>query len=163
MIGHLEYEVIMLRATKRDYQTLPNTGSLPYADPRRVHRNALFESFLVHARLLDEFLNKTPESGVDDDVWASHYVAGWVGRSPLHEIRFDDWAYSTRQAVNKNLMHLSSVRLQEPQPWLLLRIESGLRAHLQAFVAHPDNRFRAHLDGLHRLLEGQTLAEDAGE
>lgn len=41
------------------------------ADPRRIARTAFFETVLLHARVLHDFLAGPP---VDDDVWAGHYI-----------------------------------------------------------------------------------------
>ena len=62
-------------------------------------RNVFLESFLVHARVVDEFLRSTPNR---DDITAEHYLPSWTGRSILTDVE--------RLAIDKQVAHLTAAR-----------------------------------------------------
>ena len=115
---HVCYEVEMLIGTSR----------MLSPQPRSVADNAMLESFLVHARLLDDFLTlKVPKPGskFEDDVVAGHYIMKWTPRTILTE--------ADRDLVNKFVAHLTSGRMtKEPVPVLALRAKvlSGFQRFL---------------------------------
>jgi hypothetical protein len=83
MIDHLEHEVVqfygaLAEFTERDH---PDILKLPRDHPERIRRNTAFEGFLLHARLLDDFLGTEPREG-SDDFWAGHIIANWVAPIP---------------------------------------------------------------------------------
>jgi|GEM_PF-2059992 len=62
-------------------------------------RNVFLESFLLHARVVDEFLRSTPKR---DDVAAFHYLSAWTGGPML--------SAAERTAIDKQLAHLTASR-----------------------------------------------------
>lgn len=77
MAEHVAYEVNMLVETAR--RLTP-----PLADTVTI--NAYVESFLIHARSLDNFLRPIPtgrQSPRKGDVFAQHFYAKWIGRGSL--------------------------------------------------------------------------------
>lgn len=92
---HLLYEVWMLRETAQWLIAAPPEAPL-------VARNACLESFGIHARAIGGFLsNKVTHR---DDVVAKHYSGGWPGEDP---------APGFAKTVNKQVAHLTSVRLEK--------------------------------------------------
>jgi hypothetical protein len=93
---HLPYEIDMLRAT---YQLLVATSP-----PAEVIKNALIESFCVHARsLLDFFENRANKS---DDYAAQNFTSGFSVRINTSI----DPLYTLRQKLNKQIFHLTGGR-----------------------------------------------------
>lgn len=117
-VEHVCYEVDMLIGTS--CMVSPHPGS--------VADNAMLESFLVHARLLDDFLTRKvpkPGSKFEDDVVARHYIPKWTPRTVLTE--------ADRDLVNKFVAHLTSGRMtKQPVPVLALRakVVSGFQRFL---------------------------------
>lgn len=109
---HLSYEVWMLDETAALLINMPAEASL-------VARNALLESFGIHARALGAFLaNKGRRK---DDVLAKDYSPGWVG---------DDPNPGLTETVNKQVALLTKVRLGKPpiNPWdVRERVVAGFR------------------------------------
>lgn len=91
---HIFYEIEMLFRTHECYSAASVFLSVVIA-------NALYESFMMHARLLDSFLRS---SGRDDDVKASDYIKG---RSLTNES--PPW----RRDANKHVAHLSWERIPQ--------------------------------------------------
>src|SRR5659263_136980 len=96
MAEHVAYEVNMLVETAR--RLTP-----PLADT--VTNNAHLESFLIHARSLDNFLRPIPKNPQQDDVFAQHFYAKWIGKGSLPDGLRDD--------VNKRVAHLTDTRVGE--------------------------------------------------
>jgi hypothetical protein len=145
MVKHLHYEVSMLRGGLAEFQARDVDGVMDRdrADPRRIARTAFFETVLLHARVLHDFLAGPP---VDDDVWAGHYVEDWEPLKPLDR--------ELRKAINKQLMHFSGKRLQQRR-FPMAAIADTIRDGVRAFVQHDDNKNRADLDGVRELLDRQ--------
>jgi hypothetical protein len=87
---------------------------LDRADPKRTACMAFFESALLHARVLHEFLAEPPKR--EDDVWAGHYVPGWTpcngGKGPLGRVGAGR-GRDVRASIHKQLAHMSSERLKQ--------------------------------------------------
>ena len=92
---HLLYEVWMLGETARWLIAAPPEAPL-------VARNAYLEAFGIHARAIGDFLSNKGTHG--DDVLAKHYSGGWRGEDP---------APGLAKIVNKQVAHLTSVRLEK--------------------------------------------------
>jgi hypothetical protein len=113
----LNYEIQMLNETAIMLSGRPDDGPL---------KNALLESFAIHARNLVLFFHPEvvprPHPG---DVLARHYVPGWAGvRQEL------PGALSVvAQRVNKEIVHLSVERLDvgpEAKHWQIARTSATL-------------------------------------
>jgi hypothetical protein len=65
--------------------------------------NAVLEAFLVHARLLHEFLAREPV--FPDDVRAATFLPTWLGEEALTKPQLDN--------INKRIMHLSGMRSRQ--------------------------------------------------
>ena len=87
------YELWMLQSTA-DRVLCGSSSDVPT-------RNALLESFLIHARaLIDFFSNKNAK---DDDIMASHYVGD-------HNWELTELLKNERARINKQVAHLTSAR-----------------------------------------------------
>lgn len=62
MIEHLEHELVQFCGALAEFSALDRVGVLDRNrdDPERIRRTAFFECFLLHARILDEFLGMKP-------------------------------------------------------------------------------------------------------
>ena len=88
----------------------PDVDNLPRDDPARIRRNTAFEAFLLHARLLDEFLGMKPPSD-SDDFWAGDIIGeDWKAASPLGTLP-KIAGLTVRTRINKQLTHLTTKRL----------------------------------------------------
>jgi hypothetical protein len=71
------YEVAMLRGGRAEQDMrraeTPDMMQLDRSDPTRVACMAFFETVLLHARVLNDFLTVAPAAN-PDDVWAGDYV-----------------------------------------------------------------------------------------
>src|ERR1700678_1342599 len=102
MLDHLEHEVVqfygaLAEFTERDRRDILE---LPRDHPERIRRNMAFEGFLLHARLLDDFLGRKPDKG-SDVFWAGNII-DWAGASPLETLP-DIAGMSVRKRINKQL------------------------------------------------------------
>lgn len=117
----LYYEVAMLLGVLRQYKIcrgdVPDFYALDRAHPYRVECSALFESALLHCRVLDEFLTEKPrESGpYADSVWAGDYFAEWRPREPGPLVRAVSVSegQNVKTTLNKQLTHFSVKRLDQ--------------------------------------------------
>ena len=133
---HLNYEWEMLRSTA-DTLKMGGTGD------RLINfalRNALLESFLVHARSL--ILVFYSDSCNPDDVIAEDFIADgdkWKKIRPVKSALLD----RTRKRANKLLAHLSYQRkamLDEQRDWHLVEIKEAIERVIHAFLqAVPDS------------------------
>ena len=94
---HIPYEVDMLHELRRRIR-----GAL---SGDVVVRNAVLESFLLHARSLDAFLGPRAENARPDDVFAEDFVSGWR--------RTGTGLGDKRSRVNKEIAHLTVARAEE--------------------------------------------------
>ena len=127
---HLTYEVRMLLVSAR---LLTQETA-----PRDEHRVAL-EAFLLHARLLHEFLATGRKK--TDDLRAHHYAPDWpdVAPSIAPELEED----GTYEALHKWLAHLTTRRLDVKvgRSWPVRELGDDLARRLAAWVkAVPDYR-----------------------
>jgi len=125
---HLRYEVRAMIVMSRAGVLPPSTAT---------DDTAVLEAFLVHVRLLDEFLSK-PRSSWGRVVLATDYLESWGCPEVLTP--------AERNAIDRKVVHLACDR-EQLFDWLTVDIRDGwtdrvLRA-LQAFVsALPDERKR---------------------
>ena len=92
---HVAYEVDMLHGTRQ---------RLRHGVGDTVVRNAVVESFLVHARSLNAFLAPRPANARADDVFAEDFVAGWRRTG-------NGLAKTDHDRIGKEIAHLTSVRV----------------------------------------------------
>lgn len=106
MAGHIAYEVEMLALTSRELLAR-GVGDLSLmltpSDADRLLSNILVESFLLHARSIDDFLTCTHERRRKGDVVAIDYNDEWVPSIVL--------AASVRTLINRRVAHITLDRL----------------------------------------------------
>lgn len=157
MAGHVAYEVEMLVLTGRELLSR-GLGDLSIAvspsDAERLLNNVLVESFLIHARSVDDFLTCSQSKRRPGDVLALDYSDGWTPSTVL--------ASSVRELINRRVAHLTIYRLVflvGVQPAIIAR---GLLARYREFVAslpplkwpafdRAATRAGEYLDHLHSL------------
>ena len=125
----LKYEVWMLWSLANILAT-DNQG-------KGVIHNALLESFLIHARILIEFLYKNKP--YKDTVRASQY---FTSDSPWKSIRPQktELLEKTEKDAHKHLAHLTYTRLQGKRGWPYIKIANDIKAVLQVFYENlPDD------------------------
>ena len=129
-LKHLnEYEVWMLWSLA-NILAINNQG-------KGVIHNALLESFLMHARILIEFLYKNQP--YKDTVRASQY---FTSDSPWKSIRPQktDLLKETEEDAHKYLAHLTYTRLQRKRKWPYIKIANDIKSVLQVFYENlPDD------------------------
>jgi hypothetical protein len=88
-------------------------------------QTALLESFIAHARVLDEFLGGRRRAPRPSDVTANDYLPTWAGRGVLSD--------EIRDLTDKQQLHLTVVRAQRRQ-WPVHAIGRNLvETYLQFF------------------------------
>jgi hypothetical protein len=124
---HVGYEAEMLVGT---------ADLLRRMSEATIAHDAVLESFLVHARLLDDFLaHDVPKPGTlsEDDVVARHYLPNW----PLAPVM----SKSERDLANKMVAHLTTARADKRPvkiALVLAEVTTGLREFVVALP--PDQR-----------------------
>jgi hypothetical protein len=129
VLERLKYEVWMLWSLANILAT-DNQG-------KGVIHNALLESFLIHARILIEFLYKNEP--YEDTVRADQYFTSdrpWKSiRPPKTELLEE-----TVKDAHKQLAHLTYTRLQRKTQWPYIKIANDIKAVLQVFRENlPDD------------------------
>ena len=100
-----------------------------WSGPKSPQWDALLEAFLMHIRLLDDFLGKAVS---DDDVSASHYVHGKTFERFLDRDEIDD--------LNAQVAHLAA-RRKGARSWPVTDMTERLCVALEEFHnALPDER-----------------------
>lgn len=143
---HLRYEVVHLHGTASHLEVLA-AGRDQLPETSEV--DAYLESFLVHARLLDDFfgmsrdVRDTPleDSGRRDDVLACDYNPDWVQQRVLSS--------SIRRSINAQVQHLS-VRRKLKRDWHFTKIDASLSKAFDSFLSllegHSVDSVRARAD-----------------
>ncbi len=126
----LKYEVWMLWSLA-NFLATDNKG-------KGVIHNALLESFLIHARILIEFLYKNKP--YKDTVRASQY---FTSDSPWKSIRpkKTELLEKTEKDAHKQLAHLTYTRLQGKREWPYIEIANDIKAVLQVFHENLSDDF----------------------
>jgi len=123
------YEVWML-------WSLANILAIDNQDKGVIY-NALLESFLIHARILIEFLYKNEP--YKDTVRASQYFtsdSSWESIRPKKTVLLKE----TEEDAHKYLAHLTYTRLQRKRKWPYINIANDINAVLQVFYENlPDD------------------------
>lgn len=132
----LKYEVWMLWSLA-NILAIDNQG-------KGVIHNALLESFLIHARILIEFLYKNKP--YKDTVRASQY---FTSDSPWKSIRPQktELLKTTETDAHKQLAHLTYTRLQGKREWPYIKIANDIEAVLQVFYENLPDDFNKESNG----------------
>lgn len=107
----------------------------------RIENNAFLESFLIHARILIEFLYHGPTD--EDTILAEHYVDNWKtykGRADLLSINYLN---NEKRRMNKLLAHLTeegSMSEGEHKKWDRMRICNEINKGIIFFLDAPGNK-----------------------
>lgn len=132
---HLSYEIEMLRGTAEKMFAIAlhdhEAGAKDYAFADVTIRNALLESFTVHARALFDFLYEPPNTR-DDDALARNYVGDWD--PPEFQPPLD----LLRGRVGKEIAHLTYGRLavsETDKGWYFPAIWQQLASVIDDFAA----------------------------
>lgn len=151
---HVSYEIHML------FRSALGFGAV-IGDSFEAHtvRNALMQSFAIHARNLIGFLYQNPKS---DDASASHYLKDPEEWSATEKPVVPD---HVKGRVNKEVTHLTYKRLEVPpekKPWPFMETLTPLSACLDLWAAKADpNRLAPEcLDAIVQLRN--TVAAHAG-
>jgi len=142
---HVCYEVEMLIGTSRMLRP----------EPRTVADNAMLESFLVHARLLDGFLTGAipkPGDRFQDDIVACHYVSEWDRGTVL--------TLADRDLVNKLVAHITSERMNQ-QPVPVLALQDKIAAALKKFLNALPSDKQPWFERAARALSAEPVAAAA--
>lgn len=127
---HLTYEMIMLVRSAWLLKTLGRGGPPERGTVERLVYTITLESFLLHSRVLDEFLSKPP---FKQDVRASHFFDEplVLGRSDISE-RIDE--------ISQRLVHLSSLRVGEVGWSTLQEMGDSVATRLGSFLEQLQDR-----------------------
>ena len=151
---HLFYEVAMLRGarTEEARRRSPDPRPLERDNPKRIACMAFFESALIHARVLNDFLTVPPSH--PDDVWAGHYFDNWSAPDPAPLTRSVsvDPALTVKATINKQLAHLSLARLQQT-PFYMGQITKAVLDDMRVFAEDEANSCYQELAGVRTLLD----------
>lgn len=128
---HLLYEMDMLEGTARQLAC----GVDLEGQDAVIRRNALLESFAIHARTLIGFFGVGPSW--NGDVLAEHYVPTEVARALTHRLSQDARVAHVRDRVNKDVAHLTydrATRGPEARTWDLAAVVQTFREVMSAFA-----------------------------
>jgi len=123
------YELPMLRSL---------ANILAIDQGRGVISNALLESFLIHVRLIIEFLYK--DGPYKDNVLAGQYFKSydeWKAIRPSKTKLLED----TQNDAHKYLAHLTFTRLEGKKTWAYLAILKDIEVVLKAFSDNLPKEF----------------------
>jgi hypothetical protein len=126
MLDHLHYEIDMINKTSVLIRSMGD-------DESDTFRNAVLESFLVHVRILLEFLFHSDNH--PDEVRADDYVPDWIQHRNFSKDTKRFFA-KLQRAVNARVSHLSIRRLTPEESdieWGDAQIVNELSHALQRF------------------------------
>jgi LPS O-antigen subunit length determinant protein (WzzB/FepE family) len=117
--GNLWYVVCMLNKMPT-LTTMYKSNSPEY--------NAFIESFVIHARILIEFLHSDQKT--DDTILASDYCENWK-----KSWKKDDFLLKIKRKINKMGAHLTETGVMtEDKAWLMGRIRDELNKEIEEFL-----------------------------
>lgn len=129
----LYYEISMMRTTAQGLIS-------GVANPSAI-QNALLESFLLHVRILLDFLSPPRRPPLEDDVIATDYAPTWKTVDTADGGKYIEML---REEINKRLAHLTYKRLKiadRDKGWNFIGIEARLVKWLHEFLRSvPDER-----------------------
>ncbi len=126
----LHYEMWMLNSILHvSNSVLSNLSS------SQVVSNALLESFLVHARNLKDFLEKTKQ---DDDIVCSDFL----DNNGLHINKISvNLQSDIKNKINKYLSHLTETRMHTKPAWKLDEIKKEVNKSLEVFFNQLSDKY----------------------
>jgi hypothetical protein len=136
-LKHLRYEIRMFKATGH----LLMSGQLPEGE----HRNAVLESFTIHARILLQFFH--PDGPGSDEMIANDYFGDPVEWKRARG-RLPDTVAAVRERVGIEIAHLTYNRIDitdEAKRWNLAEMYATIAALVDQFVAQIDPHYQAAL------------------
>jgi len=117
--------------------SLANILAIDFKGTSIIH-NALIESFLIHARILIEFLYR--DKPYKDTAIASQYFKSdsfWKSiRPPKTELLKE-----TEAGAHKHLVHLTYTRLEEKKQWPFIKIAKEIEEILRVFRENLPKNF----------------------
>jgi hypothetical protein len=125
--GSLAYETSMLYETTAELVrrlVRSSEATDTFVSDETSMRNALLESLLIHARVLQEFLNRKSSQHADD-VLAVQFVPDWND-----DLRVVVGDIVTR--MHKQLAHLSLAR-ERKRPWPVIQIADDILSEMRRF------------------------------
>lgn len=155
MLGHLHYEIDMMRMCSKLLEKRPSHDELLQPEYNQFFNTiawAILEAYLVHARNLYDFLFAKPQQ---DDVVAMHYFSDpgeWDKLKPEPSKKL----CRVRQSTNKHLAHLTATRANGFDTislrffgWSINETTQELRNALEIFVDNiPESENRSMLKQL---------------
>jgi len=125
----LEYEIVMLYSTAAYiHAKVVDQALKDREDEGLIARNAMVESFGLHARVLADFLYEKPSK---DETNAASYIPGWKKNRP-------DGLNAEMIRANKTIAHLTTRRAGPDatayKQWNYTALVDLLRPHLLAFA-----------------------------
>jgi hypothetical protein len=131
---HLLYEIWMLFKTalflsQNDMQFY-NSDIFP-------RKNAFLESFVIHARLIINFLFPNSKSQYNDDVNVDDFIkTDGIWKTKYKEI--PDYLKKIQTPINKSTAHLTYYRIDKKQKWDISKISKELGIILKEFFYEID-------------------------
>ena len=148
--GSLAYEASMLYETTAELvrRLIPSPeAEVSMSGEETSMRNALLESLLIHARVLQEFLTAA-KGKHPDDVLAVQFVPDWEANL---QVVVGDLVVR----MHKQLAHLSLAR-ERKQSWPIIQIADDILEEMGRFS-------RAALDHGYDLLQVEVVLDEWGE
>ncbi len=131
-IEPLMYEVTMLNGTYKLYSEMDTVGAV-----NGILRSAILESFLLHARILMDFLED--HEGWGDNLTCSKFTG--IDGKPMEGISVklkDD----IRKNLGKHLAHLTQVRADTKAAWNITEMKNELNEGISSFIENcADSNF----------------------
>jgi hypothetical protein len=134
---HYIHEVNMLRQVFLHHQKVDN----------QIFKNALYDSFCIHARALWDFFNSAKARG--NDVIAKHFAPNWD--SGISNVgRLDS---SLRDAINKQVAHLTETRENAT------RIDDDIMKKIHDALVTDHENFKSQIDQNYQSSFGGEIKE----
>jgi hypothetical protein len=109
-------------------------------------QNPLLESFLIHTRILMDFLYPD-DSPDEDDIIANDFFDDWQAWNPMPSDESKEVMKARKWRINKQLAHLTYTRLgvsQKDKEWVVEYVTEEIFRTLEVFVRKaPDERLHA--------------------
>jgi hypothetical protein len=148
---HLDYEVEMLSSTAIMLRDYPRVNS---ENPeQQCAHYGLLEAFLIHARVLIDFLYRH-SSRCDEDVFAHHFVQNpdqWISGHPKPPADLEE----VKKQVGKRVAHLSYARARPGfSEWRFVEIAERVLSDLNEWTKQaPEGKLSGSLrNTIHRAL-----------
>lgn len=154
--NNLSYVIWMLNSTAM------HQSDSQSKDEKRIENNAFLESFLVHARILIEFLYHGPTD--EDTILAEHYVKNWDTYKNEDDQPSTEYLKDEKRRMDKLLAHLTekgSMSKGEHKKWKRRKICDEINKKIIYFLDAPDNKISEEIKSQIRASTGpQGLPHD---